>query len=81
MSVVKFPGLVEENKSLEVFLENITELIKDKKITSLMAIAYVNDEDDPSFFMAGNYIKPREILGDLKLMEAVVLDEVILDEV
>ena len=81
MSVVKFPGVIEENKSLEVFLENITELIKEGKVSSLMAIAYVNDEEDPSFFMAGKYVKPREILGDLKLMEAVVLDELILDEV
>jgi hypothetical protein len=78
MGVVKFPGTeeVEENKSLDTFLENITKLIKEKKVTSLMTLVYTTEDDEePVFFIAGEYTKSREILGDLRLMEAVILDE------
>lgn len=74
--VVKFPGNNDDSKdSLDKYLENITREITDKKITSLLSIVYIEGEDEPSFYLAGEYRNIREILGDMRLMEEVIIND------
>ena len=66
--------------SIEQFLKNITEAIQNNKISSLMCIAYMTEEeaetsgDESVIYMAGDYKSDREVLGDLRLLEQAVID-------
>jgi len=75
-NVTPFPSA--ENSivvSLDNYVTNITEAVKEKKIRSILTIVYENDDEDPTLYLAGEYIKTREILGDLKFIEDFVLND------
>lgn len=65
----------KSEESINTYLSSITELIKDKKVNSILSIVYLHDDEDPVFYVAGKYINIREILGDIRLVEDVVLNE------
>ena len=80
--VVKLhPTLADsERSSIEKFLKNITEAIENNKISSLLCIAYLTEDeaektgDESVIYMAGDYKSDREVLGDLRLLEQAVID-------
>lgn len=69
-----------ERSSIKEFLKNITIAIENNKISSLMCIAYMTEDeseetgDESVIYMAGDYKSDREVLGDLRLLEQAVID-------
>jgi len=71
--VILFPNRANTVKEgLDTYLKNITQLIKDNKIETILTIFYEKDEA-PTLYVAGDY-SDREILGDLRIIEQSVLD-------
>ena len=77
-NVTKFPTKEDTvTTSLETYVANITELVKDKKIKSILTIMYSteDDGDEPTLYLAGEFTRPREILGDLRFIEDFILND------
>lgn len=75
-NVTPFPS--QENNvivSLDNYVTNITEAVKEKKVRSILTIVYENDDEDPTLYLAGEYVKARDILGDLKFIEDFILND------
>ena len=75
-NVTPFPSA--ENSiivSLDNYVNNITEAVKEKKVKSILTIVYEYGDEDPILYLAGEYVKTREILGDLRFIEDFVLNE------
>lgn len=75
-NVTPFPS--EENSvvvSLDNYVTNITEAVKEKKVKSILTIVYNYEDEDPTLYLAGEYIKTRDILGDLKFIEDFILND------
>lgn len=75
-NVTPFPS--QENSvivSLDNYVTNITEAVKEKKIRSILTIVYEHEDEDPTLYLAGEYIKTRDILGDLKFLEDFILHD------
>ena len=75
-NVTPFPSA--ENSaitSLDNYVYNITELVTEKKVRSILTIIYEHGDEDPTLYLAGEYLKTREILGDLKLIEDFILND------
>ena len=77
-NVTKFPTKEDTvTVSLDTYLENMKELITSKKVKSILTIMYSteDDGDDPTLYLAGEFIRPREILGDLRFIEDFILND------
>lgn len=63
--------------SLETYVSNISELVKNKNVKSILTIMYTNDEegDEPTLYLAGEYIKPKEIIGDIEIIKDFILND------
>jgi hypothetical protein len=76
-NVVNFVPKDKDNaqSSINDLLSTVTKLSSEKKISTILTIAYLEGDDEPVCYFAGKYISLKEMLGDLRLLEQVLLDE------